>query len=116
MSRTIRLIVWTVKPFAKKLSRSFSAPDHGFEPRFTASEAAVLPLDETGSYELASTAREDRTRDTNLRGWRFPTKLVRYEMRTPSEARTHFAGLKGLRVTHTPWELAGRLTPSTACH
>lgn len=40
------------------------APGHGFEPRFTASKAAVLPLDEPGTFEKWCGRWESNPQDT----------------------------------------------------
>ena len=40
------------KTAARSWGRSVVAPRHGFEPRFTAPKAAVLPLDDRGKSAL----------------------------------------------------------------
>src|SRR5579859_2805285 len=45
-------------------TRLFVAPRHGFEPRFTAPKAAVLPLDDRGKAERQRTYPSLTHRDT----------------------------------------------------
>lgn len=53
-------------PEATGLSFAFMVPAHGFEPRFAASKADVLPLDEAGlilkRIELSRTSHRNRER------------------------------------------------------